>query len=54
MNSENKFRVGDYVRERRVYFDNNQRDSRRGQICDIIEATKENGYSCDEVMIIME
>jgi hypothetical protein len=54
VNPENKFKVGDYARERRVYFDNNQRDSRQGQVCEIIESTAENGYSCDEVMIIMD
>lgn len=61
MNPENKFKVGDHVREKRVYFVpgggvalDSRRNLRRGQVCEIIESTLENGYDCDEIVIVMD
>ncbi len=35
MDEENKFKIGDYVKERSAFFDPSIRDSRRGQVYDI-------------------
>lgn len=55
MNQENKFKVGDFIIVRQPYWkDGFSRNLYRGQICEIIESTAEDGYDCDEIVIVMD